>query len=98
MSAFDLASSSLAEARSLCLVDSMAIGLADCDHEAAVIAIESGNPWQGRIMLDSLSGLAARHGYTRLRREVENELLALAAIGQEPGPGDRVDLDADGQG
>ncbi|HEY2576561.1 MAG TPA: TIR domain-containing protein [Streptosporangiaceae bacterium] len=93
LGSLDSATSSLTEARALCLIDGMAVSLLDCDYEAAMLAIAGGNPWQGRIMLESLSKLTASSGYRRLHSQVADQLLALPAAGQEPSPGAGVDND-----
>ena len=94
--ALDSGTSSLSEARSLCLVDGMVIALLDCDYEAAMIAIAGASPWQGHIMLDSLSSLADRQGYGRMSAEVARLLLAHVATRKEPGPGSGIDEGVDG--
>lgn len=86
MGALYSATTSLNEARALCLLDGMAIGLLECDYEAAMIAIADGHAWQGRIMLESLSDLAIRHGYRRLHGDLAARLLAQIAPGKIPGP------------
>lgn len=95
MGTLDSAANSLNEARELCLVDGMVTGLCDCDYEAAMMAVASGNAWQGRIMLDSLSSLAASYGYRRLREAITRQAIAQSAARQEPGPRGGIDSDTD---
>ena len=88
MGAFDAATDSLNEARALCQVDGMVIALLDCDYESAMISIARGHPWQARLMLNALTGLASRHGYRRLHEDVKRLSDAVARLtgGEEPGP------------
>lgn len=61
--AFDSASSSLRDARAVCLADGMVTRQFDCDFEAATLEMARGNRWQARIMLDSLAAAAKAIGY-----------------------------------
>jgi tetratricopeptide (TPR) repeat protein len=95
MGALDSAANSLSEARALCLVDGMVTGLCDCDYEAAMIAIADGNTWQGQIMLESLSRVAATHGYWRLCAAIARHAVTQPAARQEPSPRDGIHADTD---